>query len=973
MDEKPQSPPGPVGTGADLTATVWGGPRSRGAEELSHPGTQVGRYVVLDVVGTGGMGVVYAAYDPELDRKVALKLLRQDRTGGPDRLRLLREAQAIARLSHPNVIQVYDAGTFGDQVFVAMELVEGRTLRRWLEEAPRSWREVAALFLVAGRGLAAAHAAGLVHRDFKPDNVLLGEDGRVRVVDFGLARPVAREDELPAPASVAVDLSLGGAGALTAPLTQEGAALGTPAYMAPEQLRGEAAGARSDQFSFCATLYEALYGERPFAGASVGELAGSYARGEVREAPAGSRVPAWLRQAVLRGLSVDPEDRYLSMEELLGELGRDPAVLRRRRLAAVAALALTLAALGTWGWSRAQLCRGAEGRLAGVWDAERKQAVQAAFLATGAPYAAAAAASVERSVEAYTRGWAQMHRDACEATRLRGEQSEELLDRRMFCLDRRLGELAALLDLFARADPQVVQTAVEAAGTLPDLASCADLAALSERVPPPSDPAVRRRVDALAHEMVRAKALRAAGKFRAGLALARDLPRRARGIAYRPIEAEALYLVGDLEEKAGEVQRAERTLEKAVWSAEAAAHDEVKLRSAMALMSLTGGVQSRFDRAREWQDLAVAILARLGEDERLAAELTGRIGSLYTAEGRYAEALEHHRRAVVMLRRSGAPAPDLAAAVSELGVDLFWQGRYPEARQRFEETLALQKAALGPWHPSLGSTLNRLANTYLIQSRLREAEHYQRQALAIREAALGPGHKLVADSLANLGHALDGQGRHREALASYRRALEIRRQALGETHPEVALVLTDIGIVLMQLGRWHEGFSYLQQTMEVYEQTIGRDHPRVADLLQNMAVYYREQGREKEALACYLESLAIREKNLGPDHPDVAQSLTAIGNIELAMGRPERARSRLERALRIVEAEKADIDPGITGRTHFAMARTLQAIGEGDRALELGRKARSEIASLGDKEKDLLADVDRWLAQIGGGAGRPPA
>ncbi|MFL6197021.1 MAG: serine/threonine-protein kinase, partial [Thermoanaerobaculia bacterium] len=382
-------------------------------------GRAIGRYVILDRVGSGGMGVVYAAYDPELDRRIALKFLRLDRAArDPEaaRLRLLREAQAIARLSHPNVVSVYDAGSFGAQVFVAMELVPGRTLRQWLQEAKPSWREVLDRFRLAGRGLAAAHAAGLVHRDFKPDNVLLGEDGRVRVADFGLARP-AGTAELPISES-------GSGGVLDSPITDWGVHLGTPAYMAPEQLQGRQADARSDQFSFCVSLYEALYGERPFPGVAAGEA--------VREAPAGTRVPGWLRQILLRGLRTDPAARYPSMDALLRELERDPAATRRRWLAAAAVVLVTgalFSGLGYFQARRARLCGGGEEKLAGVWDAGRKQAVHAAFLAVGTPMADAAWRTVEPMLDRYTGSWIKMRRDACEATRVRGEQSEDLLDR----------------------------------------------------------------------------------------------------------------------------------------------------------------------------------------------------------------------------------------------------------------------------------------------------------------------------------------------------------------------------------------------------------------------------------------------------------------------------------------------------------------------------------------------------------------
>ncbi|HEX8821716.1 MAG TPA: protein kinase, partial [Archangium sp.] len=260
---------------SSLETTVRPG-RSPGAEAVLERGTAVGRYLVLEKLAAGGMGVVYAAYDPELDRRVALKLLRATALGldaEEGRQHLLREAQAMARVSHPNVVPVYDVGTFDQQVFLAMELVEAQTLRQWMQAAPRTWRQVLALFLDAGQGLAAAHAAGVVHGDFKPENLLVGTDGRIRITDFGLAHTATPGED-------------------ATPVTG-----GTPAYMAPEQLAsGARANARTDQFSFCVSLYEALYGERPFAGSSVRDLSAEVLAGRVLAAPTGTRVPPWLRR-----------------------------------------------------------------------------------------------------------------------------------------------------------------------------------------------------------------------------------------------------------------------------------------------------------------------------------------------------------------------------------------------------------------------------------------------------------------------------------------------------------------------------------------------------------------------------------------------------------------------------------------------------------------------------------------------------
>ncbi|MCP4664099.1 MAG: serine/threonine protein kinase, partial [bacterium] len=324
-------------------------------------GTTLGRYVVLHHLGSGGVGMVYAAYDPELDRKVAVKLLRDDLFPSADedggQARLLREAQALARLSHPNVLTVFDVGTYNDQVFVATELVEGCTLKDWLHEKPRSWKEVLKLFLDAGRGLAAAHATGLVHRDVKPANVLLGADGRVRVMDFGLARTAvvtSTEDappgagkagEIPVPDSATASEMPPTPGLLSSGITRTGSLMGTPAYMAPEQFRGEAFDARTDQYGFCVALYEGLYGERPFAAESPHLLVLKVSKGEINDPPPGKRVPPWLRQILLRGLSRRPDDRYPSMEALLRDLEAAPKRARRRWWWAAAFAALLVAAL----------------------------------------------------------------------------------------------------------------------------------------------------------------------------------------------------------------------------------------------------------------------------------------------------------------------------------------------------------------------------------------------------------------------------------------------------------------------------------------------------------------------------------------------------------------------------------------------------------------------------------------------------
>ena len=323
------------------------------AEPVILEPTRIGRFVVIKRIGQGGMGVIYAAYDDQLDRKVAVKLLRPDGSGtdADGHARLMREAQALARLSHPAVIAVYEVGTFEDKVYVAMEFVDGGTLKQWQGELNRPWREVLETYTVAGRGLAAAHAAGIVHRDFKPDNVLVRKDGAVRVVDFGLARheydgPTPDRDVLQALGESSGDNRLeladlaessivavsGSGSAAAAPLTRTGAIMGTPAYMAPEQHLGMRADARSDQFAYCVALYEALYGFRPFAGSTLPQLRKNVLTGNLQDPPKYTDIPPRVHEVLARGLHVNPDARHPTMESLLEDLTHNPRALIWRAL-----------------------------------------------------------------------------------------------------------------------------------------------------------------------------------------------------------------------------------------------------------------------------------------------------------------------------------------------------------------------------------------------------------------------------------------------------------------------------------------------------------------------------------------------------------------------------------------------------------------------------------------------------------------
>ncbi len=523
---------------SQATGMPTGQPVLPSAEAPLARGTAIGRYVVLDRLGTGGMGVVYTAYDPELDRRLAVKLLQVEFGAAHGQKGLLREAQAMARLSHPNVVAVHDVGTFGaNRVFVAMELVKGRTLREWMTEAKRSWREVWQVFRHAGEGLAAAHAAGLIHRDFKPDNVLVAEDGRVRVTDFGIARTETDASEPSQPFAVPSTR------ALTSTSTTAGPSAGTPAYMAPEQHAGQAGDGRADQFSFGVTLYEALYGARPFNGEALRAR-----RFGLPPPPSGSAVPAWVHRIVARTLSENPEKRFATMRELLQAMGHDPAIARRRwRLAAgsVALLVTATVATRTLMPRAEKPCATAGKELQALWNPVRAAAVKAAFLKTSAPLAADVFERVAARLDAYTTAWSAVRQEACQATRVRGTQSDEVLSLRMECLDRRKQELDALTELLAASDADMVGKALKVTYELGDLGLCSDVLALRARVKPPNNLEDRRKVEAERARLAKARVLQAAGKFDDAEALGNAVVKVARSISYRPLEAEALFCVGD--------------------------------------------------------------------------------------------------------------------------------------------------------------------------------------------------------------------------------------------------------------------------------------------------------------------------------------------------------------------------------------------------------------------------------------------
>ena len=935
-------------------------------------GATIGRYVVLSQLGAGAMGVVYAAYDPELDRKIALKLLAT--SSGADastaKARLLREAQAMAKLAHPNVVTVYDAGTFRDQVFLAMEYVAGTTLSGWLAERARTHREIVSVFVAAGNGLAAAHAAGVVHRDFKPDNVMVARDGAVRVMDFGLARAMGEDDE--APRSTYTDLRRG-APALALELTRTGVRMGTPLYMSPEQFTGALTDARTDEFSFSVALYVALYGERPFAGDTLQDLVTSVLGGELRPPPEGTTVPPFVFDALARGMRTDPEARFGSVGELLTALTRDPDEARRKgrsrwlaavgALGAIAAIGLGLSTLRATPMHR---CDGGDAKLVGVWDGPRRDAIRDAFRATQAPFADDAWAGVERALGGHATRWLKMHRAACEAT-ARGEQSAELLDLRMECLERRREELLANSELLLRPDTQIVKRALQASLALPPVETCADTETLRERARTPGDAAQKTRAAELRRRLPEAEARREAGKYEDGLAIAHSIATAAAEIPFRPLEADALLAEGRLEYLLGRDKASEATLLRAVFAAEAGRNDEASAMAWASLVFVVGYKQARAEDALALHaERARAAIERLGGHASLAETfLANNLGLIHQQRGRYAEARREGLRALeIATRARGEESPSVAAALNNLGVTEEGAGRSEEALDFFSRVLAINVKLYGTEHPDVGLANHNVGASLLGLRRFADAEVVHRRALHIWERSLGNSHLYVGGALGGVSLALFGQGRLSEARSFRERALEVFDR-VAHDQPHRGQALTHACEILEAAGDLGAATARANEAMEIFLKTEGPEHPDTAHALLCRADAALGAHQPKDALVDAERALAILEKVRLPDHPDLAQALTTRWRAEIGLGRAGAAIAPLERALAIrASAHEA---PSPTARTRFALARALfEGGGDRRRALDEGGRAKDESVAGGERSVRDRHEVEAWLAKHGG-------
>ena len=942
------------GRAADGVLGAHGAP----AEDLPEL-TEVGReyYERGREIGRGGMGRVVLARDLRLGRAVAIKELLDSRL----QERFEREARLTARLEHPAIVSVHEAGRWpSGEPFYAMKYVAGRPLHQVIAETATLAQRLSLLphFITVSEAIAYAHSEGVVHRDLKPHNILVGAFGETVVIDWGLAKELLRDG----------DDTGGGSGSGSEPLTVAGA--GTPAYMPPEQARGEAPDVGVDIYALGATLHHILAGEPPGPG--------------TRELP--DEVPAELRAIVRKAMMPERADRYRSAAELVEELKRfqtgqlvrahrySPAALARRWLRrhrggvlGITALAAAVALFVTARRTAVPVpsCEGGAARLSGAWDPSVRSTVERSFLASGRPYAADTFRRVAEALDGYGAAWSAMHREACEATAIRHEQSEARLDLRMQCLDRRLGDLRALTGLFGRApDADLVDRAVVAVHRLDDIGACGDDATLASIMPVPTDLGRRGEIESLRGHLHEVHALTLAGKYGAGLEVVRPLVTEADRLGDPPLQLEATSELSALQmyptgqERKDEEAIIRRWLELAsrVKNDREIARGWIRLayaligsdRSAEAIGLLTG--------------VAEVALTRADDPGVLRCQLLIQLSRAHEDKGQYVEAEQAARRALAVIEATpDHDDVDVAGASHQLGIVMLRVGKYPDAAAAFGRTIEVRTRIWGPDHPQVGAALSNLAIVLVSEGRYEEALTANRRALEIFEGAFGPEGAYAAGAVRNLAHDEMLLGRYQDSLAHIQRALAIEEKSYGPASRDVAAELNNLGVALARVGRFDDAEQALDRGRAIEAKLEGVDQPEYAQMLDAAALVAQLRGRCPDAVDASRRALVIYEKSVPKDSPRLVDTLLRIGQCELDLGRPGEAISPLQRAVAIRDQNVGD--PAELADAQFALGSARFALNRHDpAAFALVISARAGLELLGPVQKARAGDADRWLA-----------
>ena len=904
------------------------------------PDQRLGRYVLAEVLGAGGAGKVYAAHDPKLDRRVALKLVGH--AGADHDARLIREARALARLSHPNIVHVYDVGSDAFEgapmLYIAMELVEGETLRSWMR-TKRSTPAIVAMFREIARGLAAAHDAALIHRDFKPENVLIGRDGRPRVADFGLVRQPGADDPL------VITQSDGEPPEHL--LTRTGALMGTPAYMAPEQFAGAKVDARVDQFAFCVALFEALHGERPFQGATLRELAANVGEGTQIRPRQPRKLGPRLRRLLERGLAVDAAQRFASMRDVIAELDE-----RGRNRGAIAVAMCGVAALPIGLWSvREQPCAGAEEGLAGVWDDDTRASLRTAILGTGTDFAPRVADTTEAALDRWADTWRASNLSACTATKIDGDQSERMMDLRQGCLRLRRAEAASVLAVIRDGDARTLARATELAMGLRTPAICDRTEALDTGVEPP-DPAHAAEVEGHRAALAQARALEQSGDREAARRITQDVLDRARALDYRPLVAEAEVALAIVTLALGDVDGSETLATTAFQDAIAADHATMIAFAANHMVQVLAAARRKPELAEPWLGHAKAATERIHDDGAAEMLLLQREGVLRFRQNRIDEAVDAMRRSCTLGEGVyGEMSLDVLRCWTNTAVAEDARGNNDEAQALADRVLAARRDLLGPDHPDLGYVYNALGTIANDRNDKALSLAHYREAARVFEHGFGSEHPDLAGALYNVGNRLRESGDDEAARVEYLRALAIFEKALGPNGQMTGQTLNSTALTLQNQGRLDEAMRYYRRAVEVFAELPGKGVEGGVVAHNNIGNILLELRRPTEAIAEYERAMATADAQLAPTHRMYTHALTGIGDAWMQLDQPARAIEPLQRAVELREK----IDHPETSKARWVLARALWLADRRD-------DARVQLGVLVEQQATEAEQAARWLA-----------
>ncbi len=905
---------------ADLFSVADRGPVG---PPVLRPGDRIGRFVVRECLGRGGMGVVHSAFDERLGRVVAIKLLHREAQGGT--ARLVREAQAIARVSHENVVKVFGTGVLDDvrdTVFIVMERIDGTTLREWLATR-RPLAEILAVFRGAAAGLAAAHAHGIVHRDFKPDNVMIDRAGVAKVMDFGLARLGGTRVEQGATLDAEADDRL----------TWTGTLVGTPAYMAPEQLTDGVADPRSDQYAFCIALFEAVCGVRPFAQRDSDDLFAAKRSARV-EFPASSAVPAWLRRVLLRGLASDPDERFVTMEDVQRAL--EPP---RRRLLVVAALAVgtTIVALGSRGASETREGCDAAGSLDAVgWGVDDRDALDRA-LRRGLPTDATAKALA--GIDAWTQGWVGAHALAC----ANGD------DRELACLAARRAGLAAVLELVRDASSTATARPTDVLARLGDPRDCVD--APDGRLDEHTEVAlarVRTLADLGELQQAREESEVAVARAREG----GDVPAIAR------LSLEQAAVLEDLDAWS----EAMAAVEEAHHRAEQAGDDATAARAAIRGVSLLSKWKPERRAVQTWLRHAETAVQRAGTSIELATGLAIVRARALELEGDLAGARAQLEHAAGEAERGDDEG--LHVVLSNLGVVMGKSGDLAAAIEVFERDRRLVLERYGADHPALVEVDVNLSAAHVNNGELAEGLAVLERARALEEALPTPRPTRLGNIWLNRAIIEYRGGRWTQAMAAFERAAELFERGYVSGHPAHGRALYGVALSLQNAGREADAETKLREVVEVFETAMGTEYRELVGPLDALADLAAERGEPVEALALRRRALAIAERTLPSDDPETADVRAGLGSDLVASGDLDAAVDQLERALSVLrrpEARALGYQPAVAC---LPLGRARMQQGRAKDAAQLLESCVADLPDEADEElrreaTALLADAQR--------------